>query len=613
MKKYILLISFIAILSAARSQAPVIMGLVQKNGAHDAGTLITYTAGQTSLTRVLSLPQNSDSAGPTFVHLTQAHNGKMYGLTGNEPGVLFEYNYQTNGYTVKANMGMGASRYSFYVSSLMLSTNGIMYSVTGSGGVNNGGFIYSYVPGDTGYTKLHDLPANSDPIGSLVEVNGRLYGMTGYDSITSIYEYDVANNTFSTVAYLPHNTYPVGKLLAVGDTLYGATEFGGSNGGGIFFSYVIGQSGYNLLYNFDAQANGLSEMILATDKQIYGITPGAGTHNQGTIFRYNIGTATYTTVYNFGDSTNDGAGPISGLLQATDSIFYGTTYGGGTDSLGTIYTYNLYTGAYHKMVDLNASTGSGPYFGSLTQYFTAPVLVSNPASMTACAGVPDSFTTSYSGLGLRYQWQVSTNGGASYTTITGATRSAYVFAAADTQSGYMYRAIVYNNGGIDTSMPATLTVTSVSDTASVNGAICSVTQAAGSYLWLDCSSGQPISGATSQSYTATTNGNYRCLVTISGCPDTTNCVAVTTLGIDNTASYDISLSPNPASGMVTIRNTSGSKLNVKVASLIGQELMRFDMDGNSGVMDIGMYPAGIYIVSISDDGTVLKTLKLVRE
>jgi len=57
------------------------------------------------------------------------------------------------------------------------------------------------------------------------------------------------------------------------------------------------------------------------------------------------------------------------------------------------------------------------------------------------------------------QWQVSTDGGNTFTNITGATSTTYSFAAAVGQNGYEYQAVFGNGVGTPaTTTAATLTV-----------------------------------------------------------------------------------------------------------------------------------------------------------
>ena len=94
----------------------------------------------------------------------------------------------------------------------------------------------------------------------------------------------------------------------------------------------------------------------------------------------------------------------------------------------------------------------------------------------------------------------------------------------------------------------------LSTAATVNGAVCTAVQAGGTYLWMDCSSNLPIGSAINQSFTATQNGSYRCVVTVGNCVDTTNCVEVTGLGVDEVNGYNFGLYPNPANGNFILAN-----------------------------------------------------------
>jgi RHS repeat-associated protein len=83
-----------------------------------------------------------------------------------------------------------------------------------------------------------------------------------------------------------------------------------------------------------------------------------------------------------------------------------------------------------------------------------------PSSQTVDSTYTATFTaaTSNPGGNDTVQWDVSTNGGATFSPITGATATTYSFPAAAAQNGYQYEAVFHNSAGTFTSNPATLTV-----------------------------------------------------------------------------------------------------------------------------------------------------------
>ncbi len=83
-------------------------------------------------------------------------------------------------------------------------------------------------------------------------------------------------------------------------------------------------------------------LVQASDGNFYGTTQEAGGTNCannpnhcGTVFKITPA-GELTTLYRFDYS--DGKWPIAGLVQATDGNFYGTTYTGGANGDGTVFS-----------------------------------------------------------------------------------------------------------------------------------------------------------------------------------------------------------------------------------------------------------------------------------
>jgi uncharacterized repeat protein (TIGR03803 family) len=133
-------------------------------------------------------------------------------------------------------------------------------------------------------------------------------------------------------------------LQATNGTLYGTALHGGSYGAGTVFKITTGGK-LTVLYSFCAQ-NGCPDgmfpfagLIEATDGNLYGTTYYAGANGGGgTVFRITPN-GTETTLYSFCSQSGctDGSSPQGGVVQGTDGNFYGTTFVGGANGVGTVF------------------------------------------------------------------------------------------------------------------------------------------------------------------------------------------------------------------------------------------------------------------------------------
>ncbi|MDG0974580.1 MAG: T9SS type A sorting domain-containing protein [Crocinitomicaceae bacterium] len=131
------------------------------------------------------------------------------------------------------------------------------------------------------------------------------------------------------------------------------------------------------------------------------------------------------------------------------------------------------------------------------------------------------------------------------------------------------------------------------------------------YQWVDCDDNfAPISGETNQSFTATANGNYAVIVTDGACSDTSDCVAISTIGVDIVNSLLVSTYPNPVNDMLTIEATE-QRFNVTIFNLEGKVLStHFNVDEKLEV-NTSAWSKGIYTVLVSNE-TTTHAIKIVK-
>ncbi|HRX92871.1 MAG TPA: T9SS type A sorting domain-containing protein, partial [Chitinophagaceae bacterium] len=236
-------------------------------------------------------------------------------------------------------------------------------------------------------------------------------------------------------------------------------------------------------------------------------------------------------------------------------------------------------------------------------------ITGNPTNKTICEGTNTSFAAAASGTGLSYQWQVSTNGGGSWTDVSnggvysGATTNTLsLTGVTPSMNTYQYRCVVSNppcNPGTTTAASLTVNtfpqITAQPQSATIcesQGNTFSVVATTGigslTYQWQVSTNGGSswinLTGATSSSYsvslaTAGASGyQYRVIVT-AGCGSVTsnaatltvNTYPVITLGSIPTvvcvSDASITLSGSPAGGAFSGAGVSGSTFSPSAAGI----------------------------------------------
>jgi len=145
------------------------------------------------------------------------------------------------------------------------------------------------------------------------------------------------------------------------------------------------------------------------------------------------------------------------------SINGGTTWtavSGGTSTLLTLPALKTTENGRLYRATFSNSAGKATTEAATLTVGKKPAVTGQPASQTAIEGHPVFLTASSSGTPEpTVQWELSTDGGATWNPIAGATFSPYIISATKvTMSGNEYRAVFTNALGKATSSAATLTV-----------------------------------------------------------------------------------------------------------------------------------------------------------
>ena len=310
-----------------------------------------------------------------FISLNSiAQTHELWGITGGGGTAVF-YKTDANGdnvqivYTIP-EVALGKTP----KGKLFQADNGKLYGTLSQGGDGNDnlGVLFEYDIKDSVYTVLVDFEGGNGnrPEGDVIQAtNGKLYGMTylgGTSGHGIIFEYDLTTSTYEVVWELNENDgyNPFGSLIqADDDFLYGMTSSGkpGISYFGTLFKYDIANDTLIVLHNFEASTGKVPQgsLIQVSNGKLYGMTKGGGANSYGVIFEYNITDNTYTSKQSF-NNTN-GAYPTGSLIEAADGNLYGETVYGGTENVGTLFQYNIEADTLIKKVDIrNEIEGKHP-------------------------------------------------------------------------------------------------------------------------------------------------------------------------------------------------------------------------------------------------------------
>ena len=178
------------------------------------------------------------------------------------------------------------------------------------------------------------------------------FGAQAAAVLTTLHSFQVWTNGESPYA---------GLVQGSDGNFYGTTLYGGTNGYGTVFQISTNRA-LTTLYSFTGGDGAYPQtgLVQGSDGNFYGTTGGGGTNNAGTVFKISANGA-LTSLYSF-TGGSDGANPLAGLVQGSDGSFYGTTYSGGTNGVGTVFRIST-NGALTSLHLFSGDDGANPQAG----------------------------------------------------------------------------------------------------------------------------------------------------------------------------------------------------------------------------------------------------------
>ena len=121
------------------------------------------------------------------------------------------------------------------------------------------------------------------------------------------------------------------------------------------------------------------------------------------------------------------------------------------------------------------------------------------------------------------------------------------------------------------------------------------------YRWIDCNNNnEPIVDATNQSYTPEENGSYAVIVLEEGCQDTSDCIEVTMVGLEDYAKTDVKVYPNPSKGAFTVELPAIDLVSYTVTDNAGRIIHEGDFDQLENTVDLSTEEHGVYFLRVEE-------------
>jgi hypothetical protein len=168
-------------------------------------------------------------------------------------------------------------------------------------------------------------------------------------------------------------------------------------------------------------------------------------------------------------------------------------------------------------------------------------------------------------------------------------------------------------------VPLTVTVNPIPPVPliSINGTTLSSSASSGNQWYQD---GNPINGATNQSYNVTQNGNYFVAVTVNGCTSYSDTIFASSLRENAEVFSLVELFPNPVSGnqiSLNLHVKSKSLVSLRLTDAIGKTLQVKNLGIIQGIItehiSVAELSSGIYYLEMmADENKITKKISVIH-
>ena len=351
--------------------------------------LFASSAGSQTLTTIATFTGTGGTASGDYPAGNLTIGGTtLYGMTGagGVGGIGNVFSVGTDGTNYRNLLSFTGTngQHDDSVASLIL-TGTTLYGMSGEGGVNLGGNVFSIGTDGSTYQNLVSFISGGGgngylPGGSLTLAGSRLYGSTSQGGSGKGNVFSVGTDgtsyqnlvSFTGEGGAASGFNPEGSLVLAGTALYGMTYQGGANGIGNVFSVGTNGTSYQNLVSFTGTGGTASGAypkagLLLVGTTLYGMTSLGGSDGFGNIFSVGTNGTSYKNLVSFTGEGGAASGdsPTGGLIVAGTTL-YGMTPGGGADGEGNIFSVGIDGSDYQDLYDFTGGDDGGAPLGNLT-------------------------------------------------------------------------------------------------------------------------------------------------------------------------------------------------------------------------------------------------------
>ncbi len=628
-----------------------LLGTTSGNDGFYQGAIFELDIDSLQITRKVHM-QAADGSLPKG-NLTRVGN-KLFGCTylgGNShAGNIFEWDmdnlqyqerFEFDGYNTSARPLGDLTHY-----------NGKLYGINFKQKIKNSGLsgnglnfyqdgeIYSWDMN----TGLYESEAPANSYSSLKLYDNQLYfTQQTYGenpAVTAgIYRFDPTSHILNRVAVIDQGSFnnfqdvqSANNITFFNGKYYGLTPWKGHSGGSANGTIYEWDPALNITthkYDFDPLTDGTYPLsnFKIIDGELYGFTsnygnvvPGA---SQGGLFKYTPSTNT-TELVASGFAT-------SGTPTKSGNKIYSVTVSG---LVSQLVEYDPASGsAFLYSLPIYPDGGFGWYseycyqnsFPELLEVIPnkVPVLSNIPIAQTVCSSRMNTVTFTISDEDLDVMNfeiassnpQVIPNSNVSITNSGSTYTLNYI--SNDNQTGAATITVTANDGyggTVNFSLLVNVIESPNTDVTLNSPTLTSQENSTLNYQWIDCSTNSAIAGATNQSYTATINGSFAVIVTTSTCSDTSECILVASLGLNEPSSQsNISIAPNPTSDFITILQNNSTITEIEIYNVLGKLINKTNIHQRQTIIDLSNEAKGIYFVKATEENLKVTNLKVILQ